>query len=178
MLPGPPAPSEAARALEAERLWLLPSHRPHWRELRQGAAAFTKKFTLAVADGLTDFVQPEDRDARVAAEWDSFLIVHRADQVLVGFGASRKLPDAAGAVEIAYGIALSRRGQGLATEAARALTERALRRPGVLAVCANTLPELNASTRVLAKCGFVRAGESTDPDEGAVWRWEKRKSAP
>lgn len=171
--PGIPAASDPPRALEAERLWLLPSHRPHWRELRQGAAAFTKKFTLPVADGLVDFVQPEDRDARVAAEWDSFLIVHRADQALVGFGASRKLLDTAGGVEIAYGIAPSRRGHGLATEAARALTERALRRPGVQAVCANTLPELNASARVLAKCGFVRAGESIDPDEGAVWRWEK-----
>ena len=31
-----------------------------------------------------------------------------------------------------------------------------------------------ASTRVLTKCGFSRIGEVIDPDDGLVWRWEKR----
>lgn len=167
--------SDPPRALETPRLWLLPSHRAHWRALRQGAAAFTERFKLRLADGLADFVQPEDRDDRVAAEWDGFLIVPRAEQLLIGACACRKQPDAVGAVEIAYGLAPGFQGQGLATEAARALMERALRRPDVQAVCANTLPELNASTRVLARCGFVRAGEAIDPDEGTIWRWEKRR---
>lgn len=37
---------------------------------------------------------------------------------------------------------------------------------------AHTLPEVNASTRVLEKCGFRHAAEIHDPVDGPVWRWE------
>ena len=37
---------------------------------------------------------------------------------------------------------------------------------------ARQLPEANASTRVLAKSGFRKIGEVTDPEDGLVWRWE------
>jgi RimJ/RimL family protein N-acetyltransferase len=37
---------------------------------------------------------------------------------------------------------------------------------------AHTMPEQNASTRVLEKCGFRWLGEVVDPEDGAVWRWE------
>ena len=43
---------------------------------------------------------------------------------------------------------------------------------GLEAVVAHTLAEENASTAVLRKNGFVRAGDIDDPDEGTVWRWE------
>jgi ribosomal-protein-alanine N-acetyltransferase len=39
-------------------------------------------------------------------------------------------------------------------------------------VRAHTLPEVNASTRVLLKCGFRHVGTVVDPDDGPVWRWE------
>jgi hypothetical protein len=42
-------------------------------------------------------------------------------------------------------------------------------------VCAHTLPEENASTGVLTKCGFRKTGELMDPDDGLVWRREKTK---
>lgn len=80
------------------------------------------------------------------------------------------------AVEIAYGISPEYQGTGLATEAARGLVERALARGDVQTVRAHTLREVNASTRVLVKCGFQQVGEAVDPDEGPVWRWEKRRS--
>jgi RimJ/RimL family protein N-acetyltransferase len=44
-------------------------------------------------------------------------------------------------------------------------------------VCAHTLPEANASTRVLTRCGFRRIGEVIDPEDGLVWRWEKERKA-
>jgi RimJ/RimL family protein N-acetyltransferase len=47
----------------------------------------------------------------------------------------------------------------------------------VRVVRAHTLPEENASTRVLAKCGFRQVGEMVDPEDGLVWRWEKRRAA-
>lgn len=40
-------------------------------------------------------------------------------------------------------------------------------------VRAHTLPEFNASTWVLGECGFDFVGEVADPDDGAVWLWER-----
>jgi RimJ/RimL family protein N-acetyltransferase len=35
------------------------------------------------------------------------------------------------------------------------------------------LPEPNASTRVLEKCGFKKTKELIDPEGTFVWRWER-----
>ena len=63
-------------------------------------------------------------------------------------------------------------GRGYATEAATALVEFALSDPRVQTVRAHTLPEPNASTRVLTRNGFRHLGEVMDPEDGRVWRWE------
>jgi RimJ/RimL family protein N-acetyltransferase len=47
-----------------------------------------------------------------------------------------------------------------------------LARAGTPIVRAHTLPERNASTRILEKCGFTFRGEILDPEDGLVWRWE------
>jgi [ribosomal protein S5]-alanine N-acetyltransferase len=49
----------------------------------------------------------------------------------------------------------------------------------MFSVTAQTLPEDNASTRVLRKLGFVLKGSVIDPEEGTVWERlfdEKAKS--
>jgi RimJ/RimL family protein N-acetyltransferase len=43
----------------------------------------------------------------------------------------------------------------------------------VRTIQAHTLPEQNASTRVLEKCGFTFTGEIIHPADGPVWRWER-----
>ena len=63
-------------------------------------------------------------------------------------------------------------GKGYATEAAAALVQYAQADTKVRVVRAHTLPENNASGRVLTKCGFRRIGEVMDPEDGLVWRWE------
>ena len=51
-------------------------------------------------------------------------------------------------------------------------------RTGYLAIDRlHTLPEPNASTRILEKTGFKRAGETIDPESGPVWRWERDSAA-
>ena len=40
-------------------------------------------------------------------------------------------------------------------------------------VRAHTLPERNASTRVLEKNGFRLVGPVVDPEDGPVFRWER-----
>lgn len=36
-----------------------------------------------------------------------------------------------------------------------------------------TLPEENASTRILERHGFTHTGIAQDEDAGEVWRWER-----
>lgn len=84
-------------------------------------------------------------------------------------------PDADGLVEIAYGIDEAFQGHGYATEAAAALVDFAFADPRVRVVCAHTLCQAAASPRVLEKCGFTHVGEVVDPEDGPVWRFEKRR---
>ena len=81
-------------------------------------------------------------------------------------------PQGDGVVELAYGVEPEHQGNGFATEVAEALSQFALGCDNVSTVRAHTLPESNASTRVLTKCGFRKTGEVIDPEDGLVWRWE------
>jgi [ribosomal protein S5]-alanine N-acetyltransferase len=78
-------------------------------------------------------------------------------------------------VEIAYAIAPSYQGRGLATQAGAELIRRALADVRINLVCAHTLPQHNASTRVLEKLGLIFVGLANDEDVGTVWRWELRR---
>jgi RimJ/RimL family protein N-acetyltransferase len=55
---------------------------------------------------------------------------------------------------------------------AQALTTLARESASGIRVTAQTLPEANASTRILEKLGFSRAGTAFDADVGVVWAWE------
>ena len=102
-----------------------------------------------------------------------FILVHRITGNTVGRCGFKGPPDTEGMVEIAYGVDRDFEGKGYATEAAGALVRYAFTHKYVRLVRAHTLPESNASTRVLNKCGFRRVGEVIDPDDGLVWRWER-----
>jgi ribosomal-protein-alanine N-acetyltransferase len=47
----------------------------------------------------------------------------------------------------------------------------------VRTICAHTLSQSNASTRVLEKCGFTQIREFVDPGGNRVWRWERLLAA-
>jgi RimJ/RimL family protein N-acetyltransferase len=102
-----------------------------------------------------------------------FFIIEKQSGEIVGGAGFKGAPDADGMVEIAYGVVPSREGRGYATEAARSLIHFAASEPSVRTIRAHTLPEANASTRVLAKCGFVHVGPVVDSEDGPVWRWER-----
>lgn len=97
-------------------------------------------------------------------------VVDRGVAASFGF---KSPPDADGVVEIAYGIVPNQQGAGLATETATALVSFASSNEKVRRIRADTLPEPNASTQVLKKCGFEFIGEVADPEDGRVWRWER-----
>lgn len=96
---------------------------------------------------------------------------------LVGWGGF-KGPPADGVVELGYEIAESRRGRGLATAATHAMVAEAFADDRVRLVIAHTLPEPNASNRVLEKAGFAFDGEAQEGGE-VVWRYSLiRTGAP
>jgi RimJ/RimL family protein N-acetyltransferase len=101
-----------------------------------------------------------------------FSLVERTTGVSVGVCGFTGPPKEDGVLEIAYGIESEHQGRGYATEAAGALVAYAVRSGKVRIVCAHTLPEANASGRVLTKCGFRHVGEVIHPEDGRVWRWE------
>lgn len=83
-----------------------------------------------------------------------------------------KSPPAAGRVEIAYFTFPDYEGRGIATSMAKSLVEMANSESPGVRIYAQTLPEHNASTRVLKKLGFHQIGEIDHTEDGRVWEWE------
>jgi [ribosomal protein S5]-alanine N-acetyltransferase len=174
-------------AIETANLRLLPFTPGQLLALIEGVRPFEELIGLGAAAGLRDLLVSDDvspawlqrlRAAREADPWEhGFAVVHRASRSVIGSAGFKGPPDGEGAVEIAYGIAPGFRGRGYATEAAAGLVAFAAGSDRVRLVRAHTLPAPNASTRVLAKCGFARVGDVVDPEDGPVWRWE-RAAAP
>lgn len=161
---------------------LFPHTPEHLRALLKGTEVYEGRFNVKVADGVRDFLIGPEVSTEFLARlnsstepdpWkDGFGVLHAADNMIIGFASFTGPPTADETVEIAYGIAPGYQGRGYATEAARALVAHAFATGKVRAICAHTLPEHNASTRVLQKCGFTHLGEIIHPEDGAVWRWE------
>ena len=146
------------------------------REPRQ-FAALTGAHIADVVDQVQDVVQQDAAHrARVGwiPEWGGFLAVDDARQQVVGVGGYVAAPDSDGGVEIAYGTFAPYEGKGYATQIAGALITQAVDSGAVSLVYAHTLPNPNASTRILQKYGFVQTGTAHDDDAGLVWRWELR----
>jgi [ribosomal protein S5]-alanine N-acetyltransferase len=91
----------------------------------------------------------------------------------VGVCAYKLPPGSAGAVEIAYGTFPAYEARGYVKGMISALFALAVR-SGASIVFAHTLAENNASNGALRSEGFNFVGEVTDPEDGLVWRWEKR----
>jgi RimJ/RimL family protein N-acetyltransferase len=146
-----------------------------------GTDRFVGKYGITVVDGYLEFpealtVSLDGIQAGLDERWATHLFIHTEDRALIGLG-GYKGPPTDGVVEIGYGIAPAYRGRGYATEAARVFVDRA-RSAGVTTVIAHTLAEPNASTRVLGHLGFTRTGTVDDPENGAIWRWEKPLTPP
>jgi [ribosomal protein S5]-alanine N-acetyltransferase len=140
-----------------------------------GDEALARALGHAVVPGWVTFAGALQgtRDALVAnpqsSAWGARFFVAGNPPELVGWGGF-KGPPKDGVVELGYEIAERRRGRGLATAATRAMLAEAFSTQEVTRVIAHTLPERNASTRVLEKAGFRFDGDDQEDGE-YVWRW-------
>jgi len=133
---------------------------------------------------------PESDRAQVSPDWlarmraskepdpwtHGFRVLEANTNLTIG-NCGFKGPPVDGAVEIAYAIDYEHQGRGYATEAAQALVDFASSREAVRLIRAHTVPDGNASKRVLAKCGFRYVGEVADPEDGTVSRFERAPAA-
>lgn len=146
--------------------------------LDRGAADFEARYGVRLA-GADDLVREVVRQtlaflptADDEPVWSGFLAVDGIDGDVVGTCAFKGPPAPDGSVEIAYYTFPHLERRGFGTAMAAKLVEIALTSGAVRRVIAHTLPERNASTRILEKIGMRFAGEVIDPEDGAVWRWE------
>lgn len=109
--------------------------------------------------------------------WGGYLSIDQGEQIVVGTCAFKGRPDGSGVVEIAYFTFPGFEGRGYASAAAATLVGVARSQAGVSRIRAHTLPERNASTRVLEKIGMSFIGSVEDPEDGLVWRWELPREA-
>jgi len=102
--------------------------------------------------------------------WTTWYWILRRPRVLIGLSGFKSRP-VNGEVELGY-VALKRfQRRGFATEAVDALTKWAFAN-GAEKVIAETLPELIASQRVLAKTGYRLVGRGSEP---GVIRFERQR---
>ncbi len=106
-------------------------------------------------------------------EWGGYFTIDPGTREVVGSCCYKGGPNDEGEVEIAYFSFPGFEGQGYATAMATKLVELAAESPAVTQLIAHNLPQKSASTRVLEKAGLTFAGEVVDPEDGAVWRWER-----
>jgi len=109
-----------------------------------------------------------------APEWGGFLAADQEKGTVIGTCGFTHGPEGDGSVEIAYFTFPQFESRGYATAMARELLRRALESGAVREVIAHTLPERNASTRILEKIGLHMVGEADDDEAGRVWRWSYR----
>jgi len=167
---------------------LRPYAAEHLLALLESEEAFHRGFGLRAAAGLRDFyfsgeVSPkwleQLRAAREVDPWTfGFAVLLPKVAQVIGSAGFKGPPDGEGVVEVAYAVVPAFEGKGYATGALGELVRFAFNDERVRKLCAHTLPENNASTRVLIKNGFATFGEVVDPEDGRVWRWERPGKQP
>jgi [ribosomal protein S5]-alanine N-acetyltransferase len=158
---------------------LMVMDRPAWVRVAADPTAFAEEHGVVFGVELetvraigTQTVRLLDRTG-ASPPWSGYLAVDQTLAAVVGTCGYTSPPNAAGEIEIAYFTFPAYEGHGYASAMARGLVERAAQAPEVHRISAHTLPERNASVRILEKLGFAQAGDAIDADVGLVWRWER-----
>ena len=114
--------------------------------------------------------------------WGDRLIVSRGgageERRVLGSVVFNGRPEAAGIVEVAYGVEEGSQGLGYGTEATRACVEWALVQDGVAAVQATTAAWHAASLRIIEKLGMVPAGTRDHELFGELLVFQLSRSRP
>jgi RimJ/RimL family protein N-acetyltransferase len=164
--------------LETQRLRLIPFTLELKKVTLAERARLPEMLGVAIPDAwpgadmleaLPFFIEVMEKDP-AGLVWDG-IIVHKADQVVIGGIGFHGPPDEAGRVEIGYNIIPAYEGKGYATEMARRVIEWAFQTPGIQVITAECLDDNIGSIRVLEKIGMHRLAP-----EGNKLKWELQSS--
>ncbi len=165
-----------------ERLKLIACNQQTLTSAIQGNQALSSHINAIVPQGWSQFgnvaLQHALNKLNTATDeqgWWSYLPIHKATNTLIGLCGYKGKPNPDGMVEIGYEIKTEYQNQGLATELALALITHAYTHQAVLYIQAHTLGQINASNRVLIKCGFEKTAEVDGKDLGTLWKWTLHK---
>ncbi|WP_246465977.1 GNAT family N-acetyltransferase [Allocatelliglobosispora scoriae] len=103
--------------------------------------------------------------AQLRGEWVPYQLVLRESGTVIGGAGYHGPPNVEGTVEVGYGVAVSHQGRGYATEATRALVERAIEL-GAHRVVAHTDGSNAASRQVLENLGFALVRAEPQVEDG------------
>jgi RimJ/RimL family protein N-acetyltransferase len=95
------------------------------------------------------------------------ILLESGRRKLVGLVAFKGPPDEQGTIEAGYSIAQTYQRQGIGTEATRAIMQWAFEDPRVKQITAETFPHLEASIKVMQRCGMSFLGEGSS-EPGAI----------
>lgn len=168
--------------METERLQLISCDVDILEKALMGKEALANYLNVSVPEKWTEFGEEpfryalqKIRSSEASKCWWSYFPIYKQEHSLVGTCGYKGPPDENGMVEIGYEIFAEYRNRGLATELAQALIENAFERKEVKLVQAHTLAEVNASVKVLQKCGFLQTAIIEDEEDGLIWRWELKR---
>lgn len=117
-------------------------------------------------------------DAGVPAFWClPFLIVAKREGTVLGACTFKGGPSN-GEAHIAYGIAKSLRGRGIATEALTQLLKLVAAEGSVQRIVAEILPSNIASSRLVSRLGFLQGDAFVDEDGETVVPWNYAVTTP
>lgn len=175
-------PKRKGARLKTKRLELIPGTVELLSTELEGLASFRQKLGVEVPA-----TWPPDLYDRPALEWmlnylkenqDGvgwglwYMVLRARLETLIGTCGYKGKPSADGMVEIGYSVLPEYQNKGYATEAVKALIDRAFSYPEISCVIAETYPDLTASKRVLEKNGFRLTGPGSKP---GVIRFELKR---
>lgn len=168
--------------LYTARLRLIPLDLAHLRLLLEDRQRLERELGLAVTDVVLEgplrraveshMLPNVARDPRNTCWYTDWQIVVRAENCIVGGFCFKGPPNAAGEVELGYGLLPGHRGRGYMTEALREGVRWAFGQPGVEAVTAEIERENLASVRVVQRLDMVPYAE-----KGPFVYWRLSKTA-
>jgi RimJ/RimL family protein N-acetyltransferase len=168
---------EGDALIQTERLRLIPCDESLLRAIVAGPRETQAHLGVVVPAGWPEFpdAYPHALE-RVQADgdlrpWWTYVFIDDRRGALVGSGGFAGRPTEHGVVELGYETAPPFRGHGYAREAASGLLAFAFGQAAIAAVDAHTLPERNASARVLEWNRFRHIGIVEHPDDGMIWHW-------
>lgn len=155
--------------IETERLLLIPFTHEYASTAAEGREALEGILPYNVAHEwpnkdyaeILPFIAEKLAADPSRSKW-SRIIIHKADQKLIGDMGCKGGPDENGIVEIGYSVVPEYQNNGYATEMVRGLVEWLLELPEIKKVTAECLVENPASGRVLKKAGFQQLREEDD----------------